>query len=187
MPREEETRHAAAVADRTRELNRAGTEVANAAAAHRLASAEAVRACSAWDKMAKRLPRRKEKPGRPSIWRGYLGLHLVMTVAEIRGEGPRRSVAQALRLAVKNDALLKSKMQTLDDRELQARYQEAADYWAFLSGGARDARQRAAWGACEAAQAQESAAAARYGKAMVALDRLLARGRGNPYRIRDFP
>jgi hypothetical protein len=99
----------------------------------------------------------KKKSGRPTIWRGKIGLRLVQEVEEFRARcergpedygltpeeyeqeygvpakyaGGRISLAQAIRRAIKTDPVLKkhSTILRLTDRALQARYQQAADCW----------------------------------------------------------
>jgi hypothetical protein len=74
----------------------------------------------------------KTKSGRPGIWRGLAGYILVTAVEEIRTNGRQRSLAQAIRKAIKVHPILKDikAVHRLTDRALQARYQQAADFWA---------------------------------------------------------
>ena len=80
-------------------------------------------------------PRQKIKSGRPSIWKGHEGGYLVLAVEEIlakhKENGRRPSLADAIRWAVKTDPVLQrtKAICRLTDRALQARYQQAADYW----------------------------------------------------------
>jgi hypothetical protein len=86
-------------------------------------------------------PASKKKQGRPSIWRGIVGVRLVMAVEKIRADDEAAqadcdadkvhyiSLAQAIRRAVKTDSTLRGQgaIQRLSDRAPQARYQQAAD------------------------------------------------------------
>lgn len=74
---------------------------------------------------------KKTKSGRPSIWRSLEGFLLVKAVDEIRAENERYSVARAIRKAIKTDPVLKDceHMRRISDRALQARYQQALQYW----------------------------------------------------------
>lgn len=80
--------------------------------------------------MAK-MERKKEKSGRPGIWRGLAGYLLVKAVEEIQAANERYSVARAIRKAIKTDPILKEykPIHRISDRALQARFQQAADYW----------------------------------------------------------
>jgi hypothetical protein len=136
-----------------------------------------------WQQLEKtRGPVQRKKPGRPRIWRGFIGAVLVQAVEEtiirkLRGtedgdeeeravdardpedyrlleladgvhahspKGSRRlfSLAQAIRKAVRTNPILqkhKEVFSRLPDRALQARYQQAADFW---SGNRRRAFDR---------------------------------------------
>jgi hypothetical protein len=74
----------------------------------------------------------KRKEGRPSIWLGSKGYRLVCAVDEIRAADERCTISKAIRKAVRTDMLLKDskEVRRLSDRALQARYQQAWDYWA---------------------------------------------------------
>ena len=80
--------------------------------------------------MAK-MEREKAKSGRPGIWRGLAGYLLVKAVEEIQAANERYSVARAIRKAIKTDPILKGykPIHRISDRALQARFQQAADYW----------------------------------------------------------
>jgi hypothetical protein len=73
----------------------------------------------------------KVKSGRPSIWRGLQGYYLVLAVEEILAN-EHITVSRAIRKAIRTDDLLRERKEVhrLSDRALQARYQQAADYWA---------------------------------------------------------
>jgi hypothetical protein len=79
----------------------------------------------------------KRKSGRPGIWKGSAGYWLVKTVEEIQEANGRCSLAQAIRKAVKTDSVLKNykPLRRISDRALQARYQQAAEYWALARRG----------------------------------------------------
>jgi hypothetical protein len=83
-----------------------------------------------FSEMAK-MERGKEKSGRPGIWRGLAGYLLVKAVEEIQAANERYSVARAIRKAIKTDPILKGykPIHRISDRALQARFQQAADYW----------------------------------------------------------
>jgi hypothetical protein len=74
----------------------------------------------------------KRKEGRPSIWRGIQGYLLVSEVEKIRAADEKCTVAKAIRKAVRTASILKDRAEVrrISDRALQARYQQAAEYWA---------------------------------------------------------
>jgi hypothetical protein len=78
-----------------------------------------------------KMEREKGKSGRPGIWRGLAGFLLVKAVEEIQWANERYSVARAIRKAIKTDPVLKGykPIHRISDRALQARFQQAADYW----------------------------------------------------------
>jgi hypothetical protein len=78
------------------------------------------------------MEREKEKSGRPGIWRGLAGYLLVKAVEEIQAADERYSVAKAIRKAVKTYPILKGSgpIHRVSDRALQARFQQASEYWA---------------------------------------------------------
>jgi hypothetical protein len=89
-------------------------------------------------------PRGKTKSGRPGIWKSVEGFRLIEEVEEIRARR-QCSIACAIKSATKRDPRFRG-----TDRALQARYQEAVQYWSFLRGSyleevaALDVRQQAA-------------------------------------------
>jgi hypothetical protein len=88
----------------------------------------------------------KIKSGRPGIWRSLVGFLLVQAVEKIQTENPSFTVAQAIRRAIKKHPILKDckAIHRLKDRALQARYQQAADYWSLaLEGELRKEMERA--------------------------------------------
>jgi hypothetical protein len=74
----------------------------------------------------------KSKEGRPSIWLGVQGYFLICAVDEILAADDRCTISKAIRKAVRTDPILKDReeIRRLPDRALQARYQQAAYYWA---------------------------------------------------------
>jgi hypothetical protein len=78
----------------------------------------------------------KAKSGRPGLWRGPAGYLLLLSVEKMQLKDRRRSLAQAIRVAIKTDPALKDfeAMHRLSDRALQARYEQAADFWADRVG-----------------------------------------------------
>lgn len=74
----------------------------------------------------------KTKSGRPSLWLSLEGYFLVKTVEEIRARNKHYSLARAIRKAIKVHPILKDNkaVHRPTDRALQARYQQAADFWA---------------------------------------------------------
>ena len=77
----------------------------------------------------------KAKFGRPSIWRGHEGYFLAKAVEEIRAEDKRCSLKGAISRALKTHPSLKNSkaIHRMKGRALEARYQQAADFWADAS------------------------------------------------------
>ena len=73
-----------------------------------------------------------QKEGRPSIWRGLEGYFLVSEVEKIQAADKSCTVAKAIRRAIRTHLILKEckTVHRISDRALQARYQQAAEYWA---------------------------------------------------------
>jgi hypothetical protein len=74
----------------------------------------------------------KKKPSRPEFWRGYGGSFLVSAVEEILATDERCNLATAIRRAIRIHQILKdcNEVHGISDRALQARYQQADDFWA---------------------------------------------------------
>jgi hypothetical protein len=114
------------------------------------------------------------------MWKGTDGLFLVAAVNRIRQERGC-TVVQALRRAFKRDGgspivRHKKSLHGLSNRALQARYQEAAAYWALMIDRHLSEKQRAIFDEWAEAAAQLHKAIARYDEAKRRLEAVLHGG-----------
>jgi hypothetical protein len=174
------TDHTTAVEERAREIARARAEIDKALAEFDEATAARDGADAAYATARKRWPTRHapKQKGRPPIWQGALGMLLVHNVTELRRENPRRTIAQAIRLAIKTPAL--QPLRRYNVRTLQKRYIEAVRYVAFINNLAATAKQKGALLlACATAQRRVDKARDRLVAALGRFDRLT--GQRNPW------